>query len=342
MNDSKSFVTPNLDALHISFNFLNFLVVSPKRYKLARAKSQDSDTDPSSDSKFGELSCQSHSGSEINLQKKKDSAVMMRKSTLLRRLMNNPKTFGSSSFQEWQHYCGKLSTPSLNSLQGSPEHMSKSYSRRSLIGYEYKTSPKHIAKKVSPVHQIYESHKKSPVHLANISPKRRIENHNYQVHCAKPKDTQTLSSHKSSVNEHSFSKTIYSDSAYSNDRSNFSPVSVSTCSTQGSIIYKNGIQEYHSENMDQRNVDENRNFSVDTSLNYVTQETSTQTASTTNLNVISNVKLSQKTLDMIVSEVMKDVQKSCTNGNDIQEKTGGNIQVGVKKDRRIGITTNKR
>ncbi|XP_044765799.1 uncharacterized protein LOC123322040 isoform X2 [Coccinella septempunctata] len=311
-----------------------------RKYKLARAKSQENDTDSNTDSKFGNLSCNLHGGSEMNLQKKKDTTAMMRKSTLLRRLMNNPKTFGSSSFQEWQHYCGKLSTPSLNSLQGSPEHMSKSYSRRSLIGYEYKTSPKHTlgSKKVSPVHQLYEPHNKNPVNPVSMSPKRRIENHSFQIKSTKPKEPTISSSRGFSVSDHSYSKHNFaghSDSAYCYDKYNFTPTSVSSCcssnstnvTTQESTIDKNGSLRNNSDNMGQGNVDENRNFSVNASMNYVTQETSTQTNSSTNLNVISNVKLSQKTLDLIVSEVMKDVQKSCTNGNDIEDKTGSSIHV---------------
>ncbi|KAL3290238.1 hypothetical protein HHI36_023592 [Cryptolaemus montrouzieri] len=304
-----------------------------RKYNLARARSQDSDPGHSHDSKFGDLSNTVHSGSDLSLQKKKDSAVLMRKSTILRRLMTNPKTYGSSSFQEWQHYCGKLSTPSLNSLQGSPEHLSKSYSRRSLVGYEFKTSPKHSygSRKVSPVHQLYEPQKSSLTQNTNTSPRRIIDSscdnyanqQSYHSH-----STNRISSQKmTTIDQHIASvRTTHSDSAYSNDRSNFSPASISSCSTNTNLTtQKSSRYKNDTKNLDQGIVDENRNFSVNTSFNYVTQESSTQTSSTTNLNVISNVKLSQKTLDLIVNEVMRDVQ--CTNGNEVQDKTGDAIHV---------------
>ncbi|KAK9889253.1 hypothetical protein WA026_004530 [Henosepilachna vigintioctopunctata] len=334
-----------------------------RKYKLARAKSQESDSGQDQP-KFCDLSYESHSGSDLNLQKKKESAVLMRKSTLLRRLMNNPKTLGSSSFQEWQHYCGKLSNSSLNSLQGSPEHLSKSYSRRSLVGYEFKTSPKHNvygSRKVSPVRQTYEPHQSSLTQM-KTSPKRRIDTNSdsySNYHSNSPHSINgrigSMSSQKTNANSDTpltTSRTTifkdHSDSTYSNERSNVTSSSISSSSTNTNVTaheyarYRKQTPESISMNLDQRIVDENRNFPVNPSFNYITQESATQTASTTNLNVISNVKLSQKTLDLIVNEVMRDVQKTYTNGNEVVEKLGDSIHVGAKKSNRIGITSNKR
>lgn len=253
-----------------------------------RSDSQDSEISQS-EAKIYSYRGEMEAGSDSNLNRKRDPDIM-RKTTLLRRLWSHTKPLSntrfSGTFHEWQHSYGKLcsgrSTHSLTSIHSSPEHLVRSQSKRSLNG-EFRTSPQHIqihSRKLSPKHQLY-------------------KNGNYETESTTttttPKTTTTTETETRYTNTSYTTFSDNSDSAYTNSRSNFTETSNNN-STTPSEIHKEILEDTEASNQD-------------------SNETATQTIGTTNVNVISNVQLSQSTLDLIFNQVMQDVKKS--NSSDV-------------------------
>ncbi|KAF7287423.1 hypothetical protein GWI33_001396 [Rhynchophorus ferrugineus] len=215
-----------------------------------------------------------HWGSELeyssdpNLNRKKDSNLM-RKSTLLRRLWgNSSKSKLSGSFQEWQHSSRKLSsTQSLNSTHSSPEHLPKN---------KWEFSPR---RKPNTSFMKFSSKHSNDEEPLPVSPKRKSA-------LSKVSKESTVKYTGSSFV--TYTDSAHSDSAYTNSISNLSGTSSTT--------RKVGEDENCNP------LDANSRLSA-SSL----QESGVQTKDVTNLNVISNVNLSQATLDVIFKEVMKDI-----------------------------------
>lgn len=220
-------------------------------------------------------------GSYPNLSRRKDCDYM-RKSTLLRRLWSNNKlTFSSKyvhSYHEWQHLFGK-STSSLYSNHSSSEQLYKTTSR--------KTSPQHNYKQQSNYKKVLTAASGKSKHNVNeysIYSKQNFDNNQYS-------SNPNLISRKTSTT--TSPKTVSSEDNCR--RSTYTPPT-----------------EVNSLNGNNNSKSETESSSHD-SYNYFTRrisDTSTQTADVTNLNVISNIKLSDATLDMIFNRVMDDVNKS--------------------------------
>lgn len=295
-------------------------------------ESQDSDTTHASDSR--NFSWRVDVGSDPNLNKKKDSG--MRKSTLLRRLWGNNKPLSerssrlSGAYYDWQYSFGKLSsgksTHSLGSTHSSPEH--KSMSRRSL-NEEFKTSPKHYSK-FSPKHQLEVNKNYIQTTGSMPSPKKKLNgnlpiesNFNNVSSLISIVSDQRISSTTSKTTETEFenystrstgststtSRTMYSDnsdSAYTFTHSNYTQSSNSNSNTTQS-------SQPQTEKLDNKlSTDQNSNrkkkSDPENYVKYSAVSESTQTSDSTNLNVISNVKLSQSTLNLIFNQVLQDVQ----------------------------------
>lgn len=329
-------------------------VIFFKRHVLAqqRSESQESYITQTSDTRSCQWRGEIAAGSDPNLSKKRDSGLM-RKSTLLRRMWSNSKPFTSSrfsgSFYEWQHSFGKMSsgksTHSLTSTHSSPEH--KSQSRRSLNSNEFKTSPQHFS----------QNRKMSPKHLGDstdsnkrcLSPKRKVSvyNGNYEyssysnnsttdnsnissldnrtAQTFTPKtESESYSTRSTTTSYTTFSDN--SDSAFTNSQysnNNSTTATTTTTKTSSSEITKQFIEESDISNHEANNGPSNNNSPRDSTSN--TKQTSdvnesgTQTSDVTNLNVISNVQLSQSTLDLIFQQVIQDVNK--TNLNQVSVNT---------------------
>lgn len=191
---------------------------------------------------------------------------------MLRRLWSDnskPKLYGS--FHEWQQSNRKLSsTQSLNSNNSSPEHLPRRFDRSS-PHRKFSSSPIRLSSKFNENQNIA------------LSPKRKLPVLQMTSRTSQSRETTIKYTGSSFTNM----SDTNSDSAYSNSISNFTE-SASTRSNS------KGIQS-----------DENSNKCRESKR--LVQESAVQTRDVTNLNVISNISLSQSTLDVIFKEVMKDV-----------------------------------
>uniref|UniRef100_A0AAR5P1C0 Uncharacterized protein n=1 Tax=Dendroctonus ponderosae TaxID=77166 RepID=A0AAR5P1C0_DENPD len=214
---------------------------------------------------------EAESWSDPNLNRKKDSNII-RKSTLLRRLWSDnskPKLYGS--FHEWQQSNRKLSsTQSLNSNNSSPEHLPRRFDRSS-PHRKFSSSPSKLSSKFTEDQN------------TALSPKRKLP--------VLQKTSRTSQSRETTIKYTGSSFTnmsdTNSDSAYSNSISHFTESASSRSNSKG-------IQS-----------DENSNRCKESKR--LVKESGAQTRDVSNLNVISNISLSQSTLDVIFKEVMKDV-----------------------------------
>ncbi|XP_060536949.1 uncharacterized protein LOC132708573 [Cylas formicarius] len=84
--------------------------------------------------------------------------------------------------------------------------------------------------------------------------------------------------------------------------------SFTTCSDNSDSAYANSNSNYYSSNIASSAFNDENSNRVPESQRSV-QESSVQTQEVTNLNVISNVKLSQKTLDVIFNQIMQEVHE---------------------------------
>lgn len=230
-------------------------------------------------------------GSYPNLSRRKDCDYM-RKSTLLRRLWSNNKlTFGSkyvNSYYEWQHLFGK-STNSLYSNHSSSEQLYKTNSR--------KTSPQHK-----------QSNYKKLLTTGSGGCKSKQNLNEYSVYSKYNFDNNQYSSNPNLIS-HKTSTTLSPKTISSDDNIDSSRKSTFTPSTDNSL------------NGNNNKIDIDSSLQSNESLNYFSRrisDTSTQTADVTNLNVISNVKLSDATLDLIFNRVMDDVHKSIQSNTNTQ------------------------
>ncbi|XP_063928605.1 uncharacterized protein LOC135141439 isoform X3 [Zophobas morio] len=270
--------------------------------------------DSQDDPKFYPCRTEMEGGSDPNLTRKRDPDLM-RKTTLLRRLWSHSKPLTTSrfsgSFYEWQQSSGKLysgrSTHSLTSIHSSPEHLVRSQSKR-LLNEEFKTSPQHkqITRKVSPKHQVYETGKYTTETSTTTTPKTTTE-------------TETRYTNTSYT---TFSDN--SDSAYTNSRTNFSESSNNNLSTP-SEIRKEIAEDTEVSNQDFNNSPDLGEVKKFVKNANTANETATQTVGTTNVNVISNVQLSQSTLDLIFNQVMQDVKSQSCEVNVIKNDSAANI-----------------
>ncbi|XP_044256599.1 uncharacterized protein LOC123006288 isoform X2 [Tribolium madens] len=262
-----------------------------RKHMLAQQRSDSQDSEiAQSETKIYSYRSEMEAGSDSNLNRRRDPDLM-RKTTLLRRLWSHTKpltsTRFSGSFHEWQHSYGKLysgrSTHSLTSVHSSPEHLVKSQSKRSLN--EFRTSPQHKninSRRLSPKHQKrhFETDSTTTKTTTTTTPK-----------------TTTTTETETSTRYTNTSYTTFSDnsdSAYTNSRSNYTETSNNNSTP--SEIYKDVLEDTEASNQGCQLRCAN--------------ETATQTIGTTNVNVISNVQLSQSTLDLIFNQVMQDVKNS--------------------------------
>ncbi|KYB29786.1 uncharacterized protein LOC103314649 isoform X3 [Tribolium castaneum] len=261
-----------------------------RKHMLAQQRSDSQDSEiAQSEAKIYTYRGEMDAGSDSNLNRKRDPDLM-RKTTLLRRLWSHtkplPSTRFSGTFHEWQHSYGKLcsgrSTHSLTSVHSSPEHLVKSQSRRSLN--ESRTSPQHKninSRRLSPKHQ-----------------KRHFETDSTTT--TKTSTTTTPKTTTETETSTRYTNTSYttfsdnSDSAYTNSNSNYTETSNNNSTP--SEIRKDVLEDTEASNQGYHLRGAN--------------ETATQTIGTTNVNVISNVQLSQSTLDLIFNQVMQDVKNS--------------------------------
>ncbi|CAH0562489.1 unnamed protein product [Brassicogethes aeneus] len=278
-----------------------------RKHVLAQQRSDDI---TQNDTRNSQWRMENAAESDPNLNKKRDSGLM-RKSTLLRRLWSNSKPLSgarfSGSFYEWQHSFGKMS--SSNSLttsnHSSPEH--KSQSRRS--------SPQHFQRKLSP----------SPSKM--MSPKRKVSvyNGNYE-YTSYSSNSATDNSNISSSLDNRTSRTITPKT----ESENYSTRSTTTSYTTFSENSDSAITNSHYSNnnsttsseITKQFIEESDNSNQEANQTTTTKETAkninsspksesgTQTSDLTNLNVISNVQLSQSTLDLIFQQVIQDVNKT--------------------------------
>lgn len=274
-----------------------------------RSESQDSEsTTQSSDARTCQWREEMEAGSDTNLSRKRDPDLM-RKSTLLRRLWSHHtkpvvNNRFSGTFYEWQHSFGKLSSGSkssthslTSSVHSSPEHLVKNQGRRSV-----NVSPQHKhgggVRNMSPKRQIYEDRKPN-------SPKRQVFNGLTTGKATFIDASQNCASF-SDINSNN------SDSAYTNSKS------ICSSNNNESSRSRTISSEVHKikEKPQVSNLDSNRmqlNGNNNTQTKSIGHNSSTQTSSTTNVNVISNVHLSQSTLDLIFNQVLQDLSASPLN-----------------------------
>lgn len=293
-----------------------------RKHMLVQQQSQDSDIQPPSDVRSCHWRLESGIGSDSNLSKKRDIGFM-RKSTLMRRLWGSYKPLSertsrfSSSFYD-SHY-GK-SNASLNSNTSSPEHVK---CKCKCASEEFKTPP--VPQKVANVKlqpQTSEQNKIPPEdsakpQMSHFSPSRSrktchssssAENPTSSINSRSSTTKNTSGAEADSENCSTVTRTTdNSDSAYTNTHSNFTDTSTDNSTAYTSVfsdqfIEENGnVGETECENIPQVN-----NKLLPEGLN----DNSTQTTTTTNLNVISNIQLSQSTLNLIFNQVMQDARKS--------------------------------
>ncbi|RZC39335.1 hypothetical protein BDFB_000962 [Asbolus verrucosus] len=170
---------------------------------------------------------------------------------------------------------------------------------------------------MSPKHQIYDATKRQPN-------KRTLYNGNVE---SDTKTTTTSTTTPKTITETEtstrYTNTSYttfsdnSDSAYTNSRSNFSESSNNNSTTPE--IHKQIAEDTEVSNQDPNNSAVQLKTETPKFIKYTSgaNETATQTVGTTNVNVISNVQLSQSTLDLIFNQVMQDVKNSPSSEVDV-------------------------
>ncbi|KAK4871984.1 hypothetical protein RN001_016108 [Aquatica leii] len=291
-----------------------------RKHMLVQQRSQDGDSAHNSDVRSCNWRLENGVGSDPNLSKKRDVGFM-RRSTLMRRLWGSHKPLSErscrfSSYYDWQH--GKSSL-SLSSNNSSPEHIkckckylsddSKSLSKR-CQGPKFSQSLD--LKKVPSVDKI--SNRRSYSEQSSQVPESKnsccsnctnatvpeIPSSSYESRTKTIETESEMYSTRSTITD----TTENSDSAYTNTRSNIthssSDVYSNTYSTEKFIAENGNASETQCKNnqVKQKLIPEK------------VSDSSTQTTSTTNLNVISNIQLSQATLNLIFNQVLQDVQKS--------------------------------
>ncbi|XP_031345275.1 uncharacterized protein LOC116172245 isoform X1 [Photinus pyralis] len=285
---------------------------------LVQQRSQDSDMHPPSDVRSCHWRLESGIGSDSNLSKKRDIGFM-RKSTLLRRLWGSYKPLSertsrfSSSFYDW-HY-GK-SNASLNSNTSSPEHVK---CKCKCGSEEFKTPPvpqKVVNTKLQPQASEQkippEESAKLKSHFSSSRSRKTCPSSSSLENPTSSNNSRSSTTKNTSVTEAdsencSTTTTDNSDSAYTNTNTNFTAASTDNSTAYTSVFSDQFIEENGNVGETEcQNIPQVNNKLLPEGLN----DNSTQTATTTNLNVISNIQLSQSTLNLIFNQVMQDARKS--------------------------------
>lgn len=254
--------------------------------------------------------------SDQNLYKNRDIGI--RRSTLLRRLWSNNKSLSEKRSRcgghyDWQYSSVKVIN-SQSSAQSSPEHK-KLIHRRPLNNEDSRTSPSTIrSNKVPSKYNFDESNIISPkkqIHKRIDLPndQKSIGSSRYYTNFQTETDCEHLSTRSTDDNTSTTSYATYSDNydstyTYNTKMSNTTP---STCDTYENNNNNNNKLVQHKAIDASRKFNEAKTEKCGYSKCAAVNE-STQTSDITNLNIISNVQLSQSTINSIFNHVLNDLQ----------------------------------
>lgn len=318
-----------------------FLFISA-RHMLAQQRLDDSDGTQISETNSFHWRTDIGS-SDQNLYKKRDADI--RKSTLLRRLWGNNKSLSekkSRSIGDWHNSTSKLfpekNSHSLSSTQSSPEH--KKLINRRVVNEEfsatrnskYSTKYNFEDSVTSPKKQIYKNMEfvnNNKSIGSNKIMSNRQSNYKFSVNSinnskiTSEMECEHYSTRSTDDNTSTTSYATYSDNCDSTfTYSKMSNTTTSTCDTcennNNNLLQKvNGVS-------DQKKSSGNLTSTTDDSKyeKYPAVNEATQTSDITNLNIISNVQLSQSTINSIFHHVLNDLNddKSKNSGDVAQEK----------------------
>ncbi|XP_017782308.1 PREDICTED: uncharacterized protein LOC108566777 isoform X5 [Nicrophorus vespilloides] len=255
-----------------------------RKHMLAQQRAASQDSQNSSESA---QSCNwpMDPSSDPNLSKRRESDI--RKSTLMKRFWDSSRIQFPRTYSEWQYSFGKMK---LSSTPTTPEHSRGS--RKNIFEAKTKSSPK---RKISIYNGTYTSESRkssvdeSPKHMRKISPKPDSNNEDYAVYSSNFSNVTSSESQNTSRTVDNF------DSAYANSCTSVSRSADTAKENNNNVSMPIKYQ-----------------FVLSKDAEFVPKTTNeaTQTTDTTNLNVISNVHLSQSTLNLIFNQVMQDVLKS--------------------------------
>lgn len=313
-----------------------FLSFNPIRHMLAQQRLEESDGTQISESNT--FCWRSDIGSsDQNLYKKRDFGI--RKSTLLRRLWGNNKSLSEKRTRlvgghyDWQYSSIKVLTEkqSQNSAQSSPEH--KKLVNRRTFADDTRTSPIRYNKNTSKYH-FDENNPSSPKKQLN----KNIDfiNQKLMSHQINNKYTNTprlqaefecerLSTRSTDDTTSTTSYATFSDNYDSTFT--YSKVSNTTTTSTCDTCENNNKVVQHKVNEVNRKIIDDKKSTIDDGKyeRYAAVNESTQTSDITNLNIISNVQLSQSTINTIFSHVLNDLQEDkIKNINDIKTDTNSN------------------
>ncbi|KAF5284819.1 hypothetical protein FQA39_LY04544 [Lamprigera yunnana] len=275
---------------------------------LVQQHSHDSDISHSSDVRSCNWRLETSVGSDTNLCRKRDIGFM-RKSTLMRRLWGFQKPLLErscrfSSYCDWQY-----AKSNLNSNNSSPEHTKckcrsiNADSKPSLSSQRYKgTKCQSLDLPYVPnTHKLNKQNSlsESIVQSSHIP----VKNGSCCSNCTNPLKLDVPTSTETEDYSARNTRTTYnSDSAYTNSHSNLSHSSGRHASFHSNTYSAESLiteaKCKSSTEIKRKLISEN------------CSDSSTQTTNTTNLNVISNLQLSEATLNLIFNEVMRDIEKS--------------------------------
>ncbi|KAF5295921.1 hypothetical protein FQR65_LT10352 [Abscondita terminalis] len=299
-----------------------------RKHMLVQQRFQDGDVGHNSDERSSNWRMESSVGSDTNLNRKRDVGFM-RKSTLMRRLWGSYKPLSErgyrfSTYNDWQHEKSSLSLSSNNS---SPEHTKckwkcLSEDSKSLISKRFRGTKLFHSVDLQNVYSMEKINRRSysensysesseiPETKQSCCSKctnvtvRDVPTSSYESKATVTRTTET-DSELYSTRSTSTNTNENSDSAYTNSRSNLTNSSSDLCSKMYST------ENFIAENGNPCEAECNNMSDVKQKLiPEKVSDSSTQTTTTTNLNVISNVQLSQATLNLIFNRVLQDVQKS--------------------------------
>lgn len=245
-------------------------------------------------------------GSDSNLTKKGDLDYL-RKNNLRRSIWNHRL---SGIFSNIQLNSGQ-SSHSLGSIQSSPEKVIR-YQQKEDKRFERnrKYSPKHVLRSDY-------TENKTRVSSTSNSPKTTTE-----------ADSNPVYTSYTTFSDNSDSAYTQSRSNYSRSSNNNSPASNNNSQTSSEIC-KQIVEDFESLNQDSNNLansnNKNSKFLEDSNDRH---KSVAQAAGATSVNVISNIHLSQATLDLIYNQVIQDVQETHanTNNNNNNNRPSDNIK----------------
>lgn len=272
--------------------------------------------------------------SDQNLHRNRDIGI--RRSTLLRRLWSNNKSLSEKRSRYGGHYDWQYSSVKLinsqSSAQSSPEHK-KLINRRSLNKDDSRTSPSTVrSNKITSKYNFNESNVISPKRQINkridlINDQKSIGINRYCENLQTETEYEQSSTRSTDDNTSTTSYATYTDNYDSTYTYNtkMSNTTSSTCDT-----YENNNNNNNDGNDNNNKVVQQKAIEVNRKFNQMEFEKclhdkcgavneSTQTSDITNLNIISNVQLSQSTINSIFNHVLNDLHDDrIKNVNDIK------------------------